>query len=97
MIDGLPISAVGPGALLTLVVILILTGRLIPRRTFQDMRDDRDHWRTAAALSEETKRELASQNAELLEAVRTANAFYRSIEKASGGQARTPDPPESGP
>lgn len=51
--DALPIPAElitqgGAVGLLGLVVLLILSGRLIPRRVYQDLERDRDHWRNAA-------------------------------------------------
>ena len=42
-----PIGQLGAGALLTLVVLLILSGRLVTRRQLQDVQADRDYWRTA--------------------------------------------------
>lgn len=94
MLEHLPITVIGPGALLTLVVLLILTGKLIPRRTYDDMRDDRDHWRTAQALSEAARLEAAGQVKELLEHARTTDAFIRSIGQAAG--IEHPPPREAG-
>lgn len=37
----------GAVGLLGVVVLLILSGRLVPRRVYQDMERDRDHWREA--------------------------------------------------
>ena len=51
MIDplaGLPIGQVSAGALVGLVVLLILVGRLVPRQALLDMREDRDKWRGTA-------------------------------------------------
>lgn len=39
---GLPEFQVSAGVLIALVVVLILTGRLVPRRQLEDLRDDRD-------------------------------------------------------
>lgn len=38
----------GAGALVTLVVIFIITGRLVPRRYHDEVRADRDQWRAVA-------------------------------------------------
>ena len=43
-----PIGQIGAGALVTLIVLLILSGRLVTRRQLEDVQADRDHWRTAA-------------------------------------------------
>lgn len=42
-----PIGQLGAGALVTVVVLLILSGRLVPRRALQDAQADRDYWRQA--------------------------------------------------
>lgn len=51
--DGLPIPGEwitqgGSVGLLGVVVLLILSGRLVPRRVYRDLETDRDHWRDAA-------------------------------------------------
>ena len=55
LLDGLPVGQIGAGALLAFVVLLILTGRLVPRQQLLDARQqvldaraDRDQWRTTA-------------------------------------------------
>jgi hypothetical protein len=45
---GLPLGQVSAGALVAIVVLLILTGRLVPRQQLLDTRADRDQWHTAA-------------------------------------------------
>ena len=52
---GLPIGQISAGALVGLIVLLILTGRLVPRQQLLDARQqvldaraDRDQWRTTA-------------------------------------------------
>lgn len=45
---GIPIGQIGAGTLVALVVLLILTGRLVPRQQMLDLRADRDTWKSAA-------------------------------------------------
>ena len=47
-IPGEWITQGGAVGLLGVVVLLILSGRLVPRRVYQDLERDRDHWREAA-------------------------------------------------
>lgn len=47
-IPGDLITQGGAVGLLTIVVLLILSGRLVPRRVYRDLEADRDHWREAA-------------------------------------------------
>jgi len=44
-IPGLGFDDIGAVGLLALVVVMILTGRLVPRSTYRDMRDSRDYER----------------------------------------------------
>lgn len=55
-VDALPIPGEwitqgGAVGLLGIVVLLILSGRLVPRRVYRDLEADRDHWREAAMKS----------------------------------------------
>jgi hypothetical protein len=44
----------GPGTLLVLVVILILTGRLVPKSALDDQKKETAMWRTAAQTEQQT-------------------------------------------
>lgn len=77
---GFQLSA---AAILAVVILLVLTGRLVPRRTLEDAREDRelrarelaaerDTWRVAAERECAARIELQGQMAELLELSRTA-------------------------
>ncbi|MGY1773495.1 hypothetical protein [Blastococcus sp. SYSU D00813] len=48
LLEGLPVGNIGAGALVCLIVLLILTGRLVPRQQMLDLREDRDKWRASA-------------------------------------------------
>lgn len=88
----------GAAALLALVILLILTGRLVPRRTLDDARADRDYWRQAhaeEAKARQAERELTN---ELIEVARTADHVLTSLPQpptsrevtAGNGVDRTP-------
>lgn len=79
----------GAAGLLVLVVLLILTGRLVPRSTLLDMRDERDTWRSAHAESEAARQAEREQVTELLELSRTAGHVLTSLPRAKevGGDA----------
>lgn len=79
--ESVPIGLLTPGALLGIVIWLILVGRLVPRRTYDDMKEDRDHWRTAHSISEAARQVSAEQVSELLEHSRAANAFMGSLDR----------------
>jgi hypothetical protein len=79
VIDGIPVLQVGAGGLVTLFVVAILVGRLVPRRTLDDISHDRDEWRTAHRISETARVEQSAQLTELLEHARTTDAVLRSL------------------
>jgi hypothetical protein len=76
---GLPVTEAGPTALLALVVLLILTGRLVPRSTLQDMREERDTWRAAHTESETARQAEREQVGELLEMARLGNQVLNAL------------------
>ena len=76
---GLSVAEAGPTAILTLVVLLVLTGRLVPRSTLTDMRDERDMWREAHAKSEAAREQERDQTDELLEMARLGNQLLSSL------------------
>lgn len=75
---------VSAAALVTLVVILVLTGRLVPRRVVEDLRSDRDAqlaaaraeaatWQRAYEIEQHARRVQAEQIEALLEVGRTTS------------------------
>ena len=75
---GFTLVDLGPAALVAIAVLLVLTGRLVPRRTYDDMKHDRDEWRASHRLSEQARLEQAGQLDEMLELGRTTTAIVRA-------------------
>lgn len=94
---GLPGTLVAQGGAvgaLTLVVWAIVTGRLLPRRTVEEILKDRDsriateqargdEWRRAAEAQDARNDVLARQVEHLLEATRTTNTLIEGQRQAS--------------
>ncbi|WP_328313074.1 hypothetical protein OG432_24345 [Streptomyces sp. NBC_00442] len=83
---GINVTQGGAVALLALVVLMVLTGRLIPRRTYDDVREERDTWRAAHSSSEEARRLEREQVDELLELSRTADRVLTALPKVTARQ-----------
>lgn len=47
MIEGIPIESIGVGGLLVALFWMLATGRLVTRREADDIRADRDVWRSS--------------------------------------------------
>lgn len=48
LLAGLPVGGISAATLLGIVVLLVLTGRLVPRQQVLDVREDRDTWRKSS-------------------------------------------------
>ena len=79
---GFTPTDLGLTGLMGLVVLLILTGRLVPRSTLLDMREERDTWRAAHVESEAARQAEREQVTELLELSRTAGHVLTSLPKS---------------
>jgi len=91
---GIPLETLTPAALVSVVVLLILAGRLVPRRAFDDLRADRDKresaltaeadkWRTAWLEERGRSDALQDQNRELLELARTAVPVIQALPRSA--------------
>lgn len=80
-LGGLPWADLSSGALLAVVVMLVLLGRLVPKAHLDQAYSDRDHWRTVAE-------EATEQNRLLLDAARPAVRIAESVQQqmATGGE-----------
>ncbi|NUS25013.1 MAG: hypothetical protein HOV92_12430 [Streptomyces sp.] len=95
---GVNVAQGGAIGLLSLVVLLILLGRLVPRSVLEDVRKDRndriaevvaerDTWREAHRVSESARIEAQAQVGELLELSRTADHVLRTLRGEVHGDA----------
>jgi hypothetical protein len=83
-LDALPITGLSIGTLLTLVFLMVMRGDLVPRRTHEETRADRDTWRKAWEASEEARRVQAAQLSDLMELAKTTDSFIRSLPHPGG-------------
>jgi hypothetical protein len=90
----------GAVTLLVVVVLLVLTGRLIPRRTHEDALADRDNWRSAFLESEAARKVEHEQVEELLEMAKLGGHILTALPRpgqadegeVSGGDRMDPAP-----
>ena len=78
---NLPLGQFSAGALVALVVLLILVGRLVPRQSLLDMRDDRDRWRATAEEWQKTATQLGMSMEKLLSAAELTNHALTEIQE----------------
>ena len=83
MLDGFSadlLSNLGAGGLLAVVVWMILTGRLVPRRTLEDMAKEREYWRSAFFSQQQ-------QSEALMETGRVAQEVLKALPIPHQGKA----------
>ncbi|MGY4960361.1 hypothetical protein [Streptomyces sp. 900105245] len=84
---------ISAAALVGVIVLMVLTGRLVTRRQLDDLRADKDAqiaaereekqtWREAHRVSEEARRDAQDQAGELLELSRVATHFFSALPRA---------------
>ncbi|WP_432077854.1 hypothetical protein [Streptomyces sp. YPW6] len=76
---GVNVAEGGAVALLAVVVLMVLTGRLVPRRTYDDLKEDRNDWRTAHHKVSDALDEALRQIGELTELSRTGVHLLDSL------------------
>ena len=93
LVEGLPVGNIGAGALVCLIVLLILTGRLVPRQQVLDLREDRDSWRAAAEDSQKAMHTYGMAMEKLLVLAETTNHALVEIQDLAQRAADYRDDP----
>lgn len=86
MIDGVSLIGLTPAGLLLIAVLMVLTGRLIPRATYQEKVKEADQWRIAYEASDLARSKSEAQTRELLEVAKTSAAFLAAVYEHSERQ-----------
>ena len=71
MFDGIPILNLTPAVLLGVAVLLLLTGRIVPRSTLKDKAEEAERWRLAYEAERKARVISDAQTVELLELSKT--------------------------
>lgn len=95
MIDGIPLIGLTAPTLLGLAVLLLLTGRLVPRSTLMDKAREADQWRKAYEAEREARAALDAHATELLEVAKTTQAFITAVFENSERIRQTGGPNEA--
>jgi hypothetical protein len=79
MIEGVSIIGLTPAGLLLLAVLMVFTGRLVPRATLRDTQIERDKWRQAYEGERDARAISDAQTRELLEVAKTSRQLLESV------------------
>ena len=79
MLDGISIIGLTPAGLLLITVFFIMTGRLVPKATYQDKVKEADLWRAAYEAERAARTISDAQTRELLEVAKTSEKFLSAV------------------
>jgi hypothetical protein len=79
MFDGLSIIGLTPPALLLISVLMVLTGRLVPRATYQEKVKEAEQWHQAYELERTARITSDAQTRELFEVAKTSETFLKAV------------------
>lgn len=79
MFEGIPVVQLTPPVLLGIAILMLLTGRLIPRFTYQEKVKEADLWRQAYEAERSARTVSDAQTRELLEIARTSEQFLGAV------------------
>lgn len=88
MLEGLPVVGLTSPALLGIAILLLLTGRIVPRATLRDKAAEADKWREAYEKERDARSKSNSQTIELLETAKLTNRIVSAM-FGSGGRRRS--------
>lgn len=97
MFEGFALLDFTPSVLLGVTVLLLLTGRLVPRVTLQDKSTEAERWHQAYEKSEEARRLSDAQTKELLEVAHLTHAIINAWTSEIGRPIQTPGGVDASP
>lgn len=83
MLNEFGLAALTAPTLVGVAVLMLLTGRIVPRATLEDARSDAANWRTAYEQEREARSALQKQNGELLELAKTSTSVLTALGQTS--------------
>lgn len=78
-IDGLPLVGLSAPAIVSVIILMLLTGRLWTNAAYQQKCKESDQWREAYEKEREARTQSDHQTGELLELAKTTNSFIMAV------------------
>lgn len=79
MIEGIPLAGLTAPTLLGIAVLLLLLGRIVPRSTYLDKKEEASKWQEAYQAEREARQTSDAQTAELLEVAKTTHNIIVAV------------------
>lgn len=83
MLDGVSLIGLTPAGLLLITVLMVLTGRLVPKSTYQQVIKERDQWHAAYELERTARNAADAQSRELMELAKTGTKVLEAVHQNS--------------
>jgi hypothetical protein len=91
VLDGIPLTVLTPSAILGVVVLAIIFGRLWTNAAYKEKKEEAARWQKAYETERDARLDLQGQNKELLEIGRATysivDAMFSTIEPPGKGGA----------
>ena len=88
----LPWDQIGPGALVAFFVILVFTGKLVPRSFLTDSKEREKEWRTLALKSQQQNGELIAQVREMAVSGQASQAVMKAVTELANERQQVVEP-----
>ena len=75
MFEGIPLVGLTAPTLLGIAILLLLVGRIVPRATLEDKKQEAADWKAAYETEREARIKSDAQTGELLEVSKTTHAI----------------------
>lgn len=79
MLDGFPVAGLTAPALVSLFVVLLYFGRIVPKARLDEKTEEATRWRLAYEAERDARAAADAQSRELLEVTRTTQAFIKAV------------------
>ena len=83
MLDGISLIGLTPAGLLLITVLLIMTGRLVPRATYLEKVKECEQWHSAYEVERAARAAADAQSRELMELAKTGTKVLEAVHTKS--------------
>ena len=92
LVQALPFTDLGAGALVIMIVLMVLTGRLVTRQQLQDVMADRDKWRDSAESWQASSLKLGMTMEKVVVLAEATNHALTDIQGLAARASKDPAP-----
>jgi len=84
MLEGIPVVGLSAPAIVSILVLMLFTGKLWTNAAYQQKCKESEDWKAAYEKEREARQLSSAQTVELLELAKTSNSFLGAVFQKSG-------------